>query len=151
MRRYLISVIGAAILAASLAAPAGAIGRGPCSEERYEVTRSMPRDIRVHKMRGLIRCVFDHLGIDSQVGTAFYVADRESSYYPWAINHASSSSYDCIGLFQHMRQYWGSRVRAYLPERYFPAWPNIGAKQARANVYVAARMVKAGGWSPWSL
>lgn len=139
---------------------ANATGKGPCSEDRYEVTKGMDRDVRVHKMRGLIRCVFTHLGIEGQIGTAFDVIDRESSYWPWAKNPAetsacrpwSSTPYGSCGLAQHLARLWPGRVRLYLHEWMFPrTWPHVPVLQARANIIVMGHMVRAGGWGPWSL
>ncbi len=53
---------------------------------------------------------------------------------------------------QHLARYWPGRVQVFLRARWFPrAWPQVPVLQARANVLVTAKMVRAGGWAPWSL
>ncbi len=130
--------------------PALATGKGPCSSPRFEVTTSTGPLIRTHKMRHLIRCVFTYVGIPGQIPKALDVARREPGYQPWAINHALYPEHDCLGLFQMMRMYWPGRVTNLLPPRYFPAWPDVSAFNARANTWVAAKMVKVAGWGAWT-
>lgn len=118
---------------------------GPCTG--YGVKRSTPVNVRRARMTALIHCAFRWGGIPSQIPEAVYVGDRESSLYPWAWNRSS----DCRGLFQHMGRYWGSRARALLKRWWFPnTWPNVSAFNPRANVLVTVKMVRVGGWSPWS-
>lgn len=149
MKRYLAAALVLTLFTALHTSPAAATGRGPCSSDRYDVTRSMTRDLRVHKMKVLIRCVFTEVGVGGQVSKAFQIVDRESSFWPWAINHAYDRDHDCLGLFQHMRWLWAGRARA-LPDRYFPNPNEPGALQPRANVWAAARMVLHDGWGAWS-
>lgn len=137
---------------------AHASGVGPCSTTRYELTRSTPAALRELRAHHLIRCVFTYVGIPGQVATALKVARRESGYIPWAKNPwtdgacraFSPDPYGSCGLFQHLARYWPARVRAYLPAKFFPQWPHVSVLGARANTWATARMVKAGGWGPWS-
>jgi hypothetical protein len=118
---------------------------GPCIG--YGVNHSTPADVRTTRMRALIRCTFDWVGLPNDVDTAQYVADRESGYYPWAYNPSG-----CAGLYQHMTAYWPSRVQTYLKSWWFPkTWPDVSVYNPRANALVAASMVRAGGWQPWSI
>lgn len=119
---------------------------GPCLG--YAVPKSTPVVIRRRHMRRLIKCAFRHYGEAGQVTEALYVANRESNLWPWAYNSASGAS----GLYQHLRRYWVSRVKANIPFWWFPrAWPNVSPFSARANALVTAHMVKRGGWYPWRL
>ena len=138
---------------------AQATGEGPCSERRFNVTRTMSTDVRIAHVKALIRCAFTWAGIPEEIDTAYYVASRESGMQPWATNPVASTvcrpysanPYGSCGLFQHLARYWPGRVSAYLHERWFPhTWPHVPVLQARANVMVTAIMVKQGGWSPWS-
>jgi hypothetical protein len=100
----------------------------------------------------VIRCAFIHYGIPGEIPMALYVAERESSFYPWAINHNIEYIHDCLGLFQHMRYLWPARFTGYMRPGWFPAhWPTVSAFNPRAAALVTARMVKSGGWGPWSL
>lgn len=157
MKRLLIAALIAATALTTTTMPAGATGRGPCSEDRYEVTVQMSREMRVSRMQALIRCVFNVMDIGAQVPTAFAIAERESSYWPWARNPNSDSAchpwgtnpYGSCGLFQHLARYWPARAHSYLPDWAFKN-PHPGIRQARANVWVTARMVKASGWCHWT-
>lgn len=140
-------VVGSMMVAGGNVARAGTMGRY-CSD--YKVTRLMGPGVVDKKMTGLIKCVFSHVGIPGQIPEALYVADRESGLWPWAINHALYTEHDCLGLFQHMRQYWRGRAIADLPLRQFPHRGKVSAYNARANAWVTAVMVKHGGWGPWT-
>jgi hypothetical protein len=97
-------------------------------------------------MQRLIVCVFGVWAPGNSV-KALYVMDRESSDYPWSVNSSSG----CSGLFQMMLSYWPGRAKTYLWRGWFGpnAWP-ASVFDPRANAIVAARMVAAGGWGPWS-
>ncbi len=138
---------------------AQATGRGPCSADRYDVTRSTPTDVRERKMRALIRCAFTRFGIPEEIDTAFVIAQRESGFNPWAKNPNeaaacrpwSETSYGSCGIYQELSRFHSTRVRAYLRERWFPrTWPEVPILQARANVLIAALMVRARGWCDWT-
>jgi len=94
----------------------------------------------------LVDCVFARLGLASEVAYAQYVAERESGYRPDAYNASG-----CGGIFQHMLRYWRGRAIAFLPLWLYPRRQIVSWKNPLANVWVAARMVKAGGWDPWRL
>lgn len=159
MRRiFTITAIAGALVATTIN-PAQATGRGPCSEDRYEVTATMSITTRNERMKDLIRCAFTHVGIPAQIPTAQDVAWRESRYTPSAKNPAtwsacrpwSSNPYGSCGLFQHLARYWPGRVRTFGKAWWFPQhWPQVPVLQARANALVTARMVKRGGWGPWA-
>ena len=153
MRRFIAATLIA--LTIGIATPANAKWnwQGPCDGWRYgeTVTQDTPRFKVETRMKRLIVCAFDRYA-PGNTSKALYVAGRESGYWPWAINQAYDDAHDCIGLFQHMRRYWPSRVKAYLWAGWYPAadWPYISAKNPHANAIAAAKMVKAGGWAPWS-
>lgn len=138
---------------------AHATGQGPCSEPRYEVGKQMSDEVRIRKVKALIRCVFDHLGLSAQIPTAYAIAQRESGFRPWATNPVAAdvcrpysvTPYGSCGVFQHLARYWPGRVRAYLTPRWFPhTWPQVPVLQERANVLVTAKIVKARGWCDWT-
>lgn len=112
---------------------------------------STPLAIKERRNRHLIRCVFERFA-PGQVSTALAIADRESNFDPWATHHAYYRIHDCLGSFQHMRAYWGDRERRLLKRWWFPrSYPSVSAYDLRANAIVTAKMVRAGGWGPWSL
>lgn len=160
MRKAITTIALTGALAVTLsptaeAAPVAAV----CGGTSTHVTHATPPVIRTRRMRRLIRCVFDYYGLAAQIPTALYVADRESNFIPWAKNPwtqgacraFSANPYGSCGTYQHLARYWAARVRAYLPHRGFPHWPRVSPLSPRANVIVTARMVKSGGWGPWSL
>ncbi len=117
-------------------------GERPCTGWQYDLTNPATRQERG---RRLVACVFTKLGLAAEVSTAQYVADRESGFYPEAYNPSG-----CGGLFQMMLRYWPGRRAAYLPEWLFPRQRLVSWTNPLANAWVAARMVKAGGWQPWA-
>lgn len=124
--------------------------RGPCStwifgENLTPASWAANPDRGRRQMRRLIVCVFDRWAPGNSQ-RALYVADRESSLYPYAWNVTGDSR----GLFQHLGAYWPGRVRAFLARWMFApyVWPPT-AFDPRASAIVAARMVAAGGWAPW--
>lgn len=142
-RVFIAATVAAALLGVGFtAAPAQAAHRA-CTSFRIKPTT--PVGIRRHRVTGLIRCVFTKVGIPGQISEALYIADRESSLYPWAVNTSSG----CAGLFQHAPAYWRGRAMQ-LPLRQFPSRATIGPLNARANSWAAAVMVKRSGWGPWS-
>jgi hypothetical protein len=90
-------------------------------------------------VRRIIRCAANRYGVS--VTTALRVADCESHFHPDAYGNGNA------GLFQHRLIYWAGRADRYLRDRWHIR-PNVYG--ARANTLVTMRMVRAGGWSPWS-
>lgn len=123
----------------AVAAPADKI----CGGWRYDLTQLDTRYVRGTR---LVECVFEFLGMPEQISTAQYVARRETgnTYDPNAYNPSG-----CAGIFQHMLRYWRGRAIAFLPLWRFPNRTTVSAFNALANVWVTARMVKAGRWGPW--
>jgi hypothetical protein len=97
-------------------------------------------------MQRLIVCIFGVYAPGESI-MALYVADRESSLYPWAKNPSSSAS----GLFQHLATYWSGRAAAYLKPWQFAPWYDPSVFDPRANAICAAKMVAQSGWGPWSM
>jgi len=116
-----------------------------CKGWRYRIERGMHYDKIQRRARNLILCVFSLEGLTGQILTAWYVADRESNYLPWAYNPSGAS-----GLFQHIASYWSGR-RMMLPRAQFPNRARVSPFNARANTWVTAIMVRQGGWSPWNM
>lgn len=152
-------VIAAVLIAASLtgtltmnaqAAPRSRTIRhhGPCSGRMAVIRHDLPQSLNIRREKRMTRCAFG-LFAPGQTAKALCVEDRESSFYTWARNASNH-----LGLFQHDSDYWPGRARTYLRDRWFPrmgrsAWyPK--AFNARASILVTARMVAAGGWSPWT-
>jgi hypothetical protein len=86
-------------------------------------------------VKQLIKCAANQEGVN--VATALRVADCESDFRP-DLYYAGNA-----GVYQHRVKYWSGRAATYG----FKGW---SVYNGRANVYVTMRMVKAGGWSPWS-
>jgi hypothetical protein len=96
-------------------------------------------------MMRLIVCTFA-VWAPGESAYALAIADRESSFYPWAANPSG-----CLGLFQHQVAYWSGRVQAYLWKGWWGPnveWP-VSPYDPRANAIAAARMVHDSGWGPW--
>ncbi len=89
------------------------------------------------QVKQLIKCSARHWDVPGGAVKALSIAYRESRYDPDAYNPSGA-----LGIYQHMRSYWPGRARKYG----FPRW---SAFNARANIIVTMRMVKAGGWGPW--
>ena len=143
MKKLLVTCLTTGILLVPTAAKAYD-WEGPCSGSRYAETGT----VTDAKMRGLVYCIFGRVA-PSQIDTALYVAERESGFNPNAYNPSG-----CAGIYQHMTRYWSSRVATFLDRpwfrRMFPDWePSV--YDPRANIWVTALMVRAGGWGPWSL
>jgi hypothetical protein len=135
--------------------PAKPTGRwiGPC--EGWWLGENLTPELWHHDpergetmMMRLIVCVFAVFA-PGQSAYALAIADRESSFYPWAKNPYSSAS----GIMQHLATYWPGRAAAYLHRGWFGkgAWP-ASVWDPRAQAIVTARMVgPEGDWSPWSM
>jgi hypothetical protein len=147
LTKFMLGLVMSLVLITSLggANEAAAGPRRKCIGWEYQIKHKHSMTVRQNRARRLIRCVFAEVGIPGEATTAYIIANRESGYAPWAHNQAT----DCRGMFQHMGRYWATRARG-LPRAQFPRWPNMSAFNARANVWVSAQMVRAGGWSPWS-
>lgn len=143
--KYLSTIVIAALLTGpTLSAQANGYthhGERPCTGWQFDLTNPATRQQRGPR---LVACVFSRLGMDSAIPTAQYVAERESGYLPTAYNPSG-----CGGLFQMMLRYWPGRRAAFLPRWLFPRRELVSWTNPLANAWVAARMVKAGGWGPW--
>jgi len=141
------ALVVTAVVAASVLAGSESLATTPraCTGWQYRVDHRTPLTARERRIKRLIHCVFDEVGIGSQGDYATVIADRESGLAPWAYNTSSGAS----GLFQHLRSYWPGRARA-LPKREFPRWPYSSVFNPRANAFAAAKMVKMSGWGAWT-
>ncbi len=145
---WLVAVTLILSMSQAQAAPREDRWHGACSTWFYGETLK-PGDwhtrplVAIARIKRLIVCEFDKWA-PGQADHALYVADRESSYYPWAQNVTSL----CSGLFQHMLTAWYPRVYTHLMRweyhDWLPPWYD-----PRANTEVAAKMVAEGGWGPW--
>jgi hypothetical protein len=100
----------------------------------------------------LIPCLWRHRHPPVPLSTGLCIANRESHYYPAALNPSGSA-----GVWQIIN--WASRARFYLHKRDFPGSPFTppwsfvisarGWADARANTLVAIAMMKANGLSDW--
>lgn len=147
VKRTLIAIMVASSISTLLvlgAEPARASGRGDCSSHKLETSAGMTYEQRAPKVKALIRCVFTAVGIPNEIPHAIAIAYRESRFNRFAYNPSGAT-----GIYQHLRRYWPSRAYTWAGRSRFPAWPNLHATNQRANVWVTARMVRAGGWGPW--
>lgn len=98
--------------------------------------------IKWHKgpwfVKQMVRCAARHYHVPGGAAHALYIANRESRFQPHAYNASSGAE----GIYQHLARYWPGRSTTFG----FHGW---SAFNARANIIVAMRMVKAGGWGPW--
>jgi hypothetical protein len=154
MKRFLIvAILALSLIGATSTSAQAKEGRwrGPCSNW-FVGEYLTPAIWAANPARGermmmrLIVCVFA-VWAPGESAYALAIADRESSFYPWAANPSG-----CLGLFQHQVTYWPGRVQAYLWKGWWAPkvkWP-VSPFDPRANAVAAARMVAAGGWGPWS-
>jgi hypothetical protein len=87
-------------------------------------------------VKQLIRCAASYHGVSQR--KALYIAWRESRYRPSAYNAYGRAA----GIYQHLLKYWDGRAEEF-------GFENWSAFNARANIFVAMRMVRRYGWSPW--
>ena len=133
--------VAALLIAAILTVASASISRAAEPEGRYQVAAKICNiDWRkgTWQVKQLIRCAAAHWHVPGGVDTALAIADRESQFRPRAYNPSG-----CAGIYQHMLRYWPGRAADYG----FPGW---SAFNARANIIVTIKMVKRGGWGPWS-
>jgi hypothetical protein len=127
LRRIIVSIV---LLAAALLGPAGVA-------KAHHAPKACPQ----HWWRGpwhvkqLIKCASSRSDVSRE--TALRVARCESGFRPALYSTGNA------GVFQHATRYWSDRAAAYG----FGGW---SVYNTRANVFVTVRMVRAGGWSPWS-
>jgi hypothetical protein len=138
LRRH---IVAALLIAAVLTIAPASLARAAVQGTRYQVPAKIC-DIDWRKgtwqVKQLIRCAADYWHVRGGADTALAIADRESQFRPNAYNASG-----CAGIYQHMLEYWPGRASAYG----FPGW---SAFNARANIIVTIKMVKQGGWGPWT-
>lgn len=136
------------ILATLMTPNAAASGRGPCTEERYEVKHSMSTEVQHRNVKRLIRCAVRRWAVEGGASKALAVAECESSLYTWASNGTYEGIYQ-IGNWPGARSTWLAHRHWY-----FPRWVNTDWKPSalneRANVIVSIRWAHALGWSAWA-
>jgi hypothetical protein len=94
------------------------------------------------EVRDTIRCAARAFGVS--VTKSLNVAWCESKYKTDAYN---SGGY--AGVYQQSIRYWPPRQNAYDPGR--GRWDiRESVRNGRSNVLVSIRMVRRGGWGPWS-
>jgi hypothetical protein len=89
-------------------------------------------------VRSLVIALFSRIAGPGQVGMALCVANRESSFNPYARNPYSSAA----GVFQWVSRSWTSYSYRY-------GYGGASVFNAYANIAVAAHAVADGGWGPW--
>lgn len=119
---------------------------GPCHGKVYATPHGLGAGVIRQHVKNLIGCATDHWSVEYGEGQALCVAERESGYWPWAVNSSSGAA----GIYQHLPRYWEGRARLYLRREWFPnsVWPPSPFR-ARANVLVSIRLAHAVGWYPW--
>lgn len=151
LKRSIVALVAATLIAPIIATEARGSGFGPCSQDRFDVRPRMGHAKVERKVRALIRCVENRWSVPGGSTTATRIASCESGLWPWAIG---GSNY---GLYQHNINYWFDRVDRFLRPGWFNdhQWERLqtrrsGALLARANTIVSIRMARAGGWGAWS-
>jgi hypothetical protein len=127
LRRILVSI---ALLAATVVGPARVA-------DAHHAQKACPQHwwLGPWHVRQLIKCAASRSEVS--VETALRVARCESEFRPALYSSGNA------GVFQHATRYWPDRASAFG----FDGW---SVYNGRANVFVTVRMVRAGGWSPWS-
>jgi hypothetical protein len=89
-------------------------------------------------------CVVSRWPVEGGLAKFIDVGQCESGWFRFASNGGNY-----LGLFQHDAESWFSRVRWAMPDGWrVGPWTNWA--NSRAQIVTTARMVHAGGWSPWS-
>jgi hypothetical protein len=111
-------------------------------EARERRQRSSAAAFRVPSVGGSVRsmviALFSRIAGSGQVPMALCIANRESSFNPYARNPHSSAS----GVFQWVSRSWSGYSRRY-------GFAGASVFNAYANISVAAHAVADGGWGPW--
>ena len=115
---------------------------GPCDGASSHIRPSMGYTEVSKRVHQLIRCASNRYGISTARMTC--TADRESSFWPYADSGSSK------GVMQQNATYWPGRVHAFWVRSWMPRHYPPSIFNARANIIVSAKMIRAGGWSPWS-
>lgn len=141
IRRTMIALTAAAVLLLA-AAPAHAAPSWRHRTCRYQGTS--PRSWTRWEVRSTIRCAAAKWNVSA--ATALYIAERESGFYPRAVNPSSGA----CGLYQfYPCSSWGSHWRAYAHGRHVGrvgrSWTN-----ARSVALAATHYAHVNGWGPWS-
>ncbi len=141
MKRAIMAVaVGISMLTVT---PAHAEGRGPCSGWFSTVRPAMGQAEVERRVRLLIACAERKWPTPGGLATALYIADRESSFWPWAQNPSSL----CSGIYQDVLSSWPGRVAQWWEPEWF--WRTPSVFNARANVIVNIRMMSVVGLGPW--
>ena len=91
------------------------------------------------------QCVLSHWSVPGGLAKLTAVIACESGWNRLAYNPHGPY----LGLAQHAGRYWIGRVNSYEPA----AWDkglSRNWRNSRAQLVVTARMVHAGGWTPWA-
>jgi hypothetical protein len=139
LKKWTLFLVVAMFTTTLLSPPANAHHKsGPCAIH-WQRPYYEHHDIR--PVKRLIRCAVRHWPVIGGVRKALDVARCESGYRPDADGGSSE------GVYQHVNTYWPGRAERFLRDRW-----HIGHSiwNARAQVIVTVRMVRSGGWSPWS-
>lgn len=130
----------ACLLLGGLALPAQARDRSRQCTYQSLYSQSWTRT----EVKKTVQCFAKKFGVS--VSTAVYVADRESNFDRFAWNHSS----DCRGIYQHMYPYWAGRVFTARKALHHYDVHDVRWMSPRAQAVVTFRMVKHGGWGPWT-
>ena len=134
------AIVAASLLTAVIMSfPAAPVHAMVQRDTTVSKTRICPIDWRqsTWHVKQLIKCVAAHHGVSRE--KALYIAWRESRYRPSAYNAGGNAA----GIYQHLLKFWPSRAEEF-------GFDNWSAFNARANIFVAMRMVRRYGWSPWA-
>jgi hypothetical protein len=133
------AIVAASLLTAVIMSFPTATAQAMVQRDTTVSTRICPIDWRqsTWHVKQLIKCAAAHHGISRE--KALYIAWRESRYRPSAYNAGGNAA----GIYQHLLKYWPGRAEDFG----FKDW---SAFNARANIFVAMRMVRRYGWSPWA-
>jgi hypothetical protein len=89
-------------------------------------------------VRSMVIALFSRIAGPGQVPMALCIANRESSFNPYARNPNSSAA----GVFQWLTRSWTGYSHRY-------GFGGASVFNAYANISVAAHAVADGGWGPW--
>lgn len=110
------------------------VPRGPCAEIRWKRG--------TWQRKQLVRCAAAWRGFDASPFLQVGLRESGATLYPKAVSWTGC----CRGIFQHHRDYWLGRARAYLERSWFAVrFPDDDSPyrmlfNGRANVLAAATM-----------
>ena len=140
--RVLLLTLCLSLGAPGIASAHPAVEGGPCASWHTFVRPAMPLEQVVNRTKHTIRCAVGWVhGVPGGIPMAYCIADRESSFYPWAQSSTGSS-----GVYQFISSTWASARDTF---RWLAIHTIPSVFSMRSNVLFFARYAHTYGLSAW--